>query len=172
MGNKYYRNTDPSIWKGTNTYCNCGSFALDVTSWFSPYDNEGSTYCYEDRVDLIVDMWEEGYEKEDIYAILLEKDQEEILRVCPWIEPVLLSEAEPEERLIAYRLVLDLEESELFSSYVEEDFHFRVRIDGKWYEKCGEGPVVLCENQDVTQEWHCCGGMDYDSDIIYFRFVK
>ena len=38
----YKRNTDSDFWKKPRTDCNCGSFALNVTTWFTPYDNDMS----------------------------------------------------------------------------------------------------------------------------------
>ena len=69
------------------------------------------------------------------------------------------------ERIIAYRLQL----GDIWNCDVDTDFHFRVRIGGFWFEKCGEGPIHLCSNQEVTEPWVTSPCLIYDSDILYFR---
>ena len=166
----YERNKDPNFWTGENVKCNCGSFALNVTSWFSPYDNDDK-YSEEDRTKIIRSLYEEGYSREDIMDIVLRRDQEEILRVCPWIEPVLPNEILPTDRVIAYRININFNDWDSYSSYIDEDFHFRVRIGGFWFEKCGEDKVQFCNDQNVSNQWYSAANLSYDSEILFFRFV-
>ena len=167
----YERNTDPNFWTGSNVDCNCGSFALDITSWFSPYDNNDN-YLEDDRTELIRSMYYEGYSREDIMEVVLQKDQEEILLACPWIEPVLFHEILPTDKVVAYRINIDFNEWDCSASFIDEDFHFRVRIGGLWFEKCGEEDVQLCKEQDVTKIWRSTPTILYDSNIVYFRFKE
>ena len=166
----YHRNTDPKFWETdySQDHCNCGSFALDLTSWFSPYcesDDDDGCYTNEDRNEYIIDMYQEGYSREYIKDTILRRDGEEILRICPWLEQVNEFHLPANERIIAYRLQL----GDIWNCDVDTDFHFRVRIGGFWFEKCGEGPIHLCSNQEVTEPWVTSPCLIYDSDILYFR---
>lgn len=169
----YQRNTDPKFWDSnySKNNCNCGSFALNVTSWFSPYDNddtngEADYYSQEDRAQYIIDLYFDGLSREKILDKILELDRKEILRVCPWLEPVSeFNLPKDEERVIAYRLQL----GDVWEHEVDTDFHFRVRLGGFWFEKCGEGPIRFCENQEITDPWETSPQLVYDSNILYFR---
>ena len=50
---------------------------------------------------------------------------------------------------------------------IDEDFHFKIRINGIWYEKDGDGPIKYANSQDITDDsaWG-----DYDSRTIFFRY--
>lgn len=171
MNKQYYeRNKDPNFWAAANDKCNCGSFALNVTTWFSPYDND-DRYLESERAETIKSLRVEGYSRDVIMDIILRQDQEEILRVCPWVEPVLPSEIRPTDKIVAYRINIDFFEDWL-DGEVDEDFHFRVRIGGFWFEKCGEDKVQFCADQDVTHLWQSTPNLTYDSEIIYFRYVE
>lgn len=170
MNKTYERNQDPMLWVGENYDCNCGSFALNVTTWFSPYGNDDN-YSEENRTNLILSLYYEGYSREEIMDIILRRDQEEILRYCPWVDAVLPEEIRPEDKVIAYRINIDFNDSDWVSSFIDEDFHFRVRIGGFWFEKCGEDKVQFCEDQNVTNTWYSTPRLTYDSEILYFRFV-
>ena len=110
---------------------------------------------------------EEGHSREEVMSIVLPYDIEAILSACPWVQLADAS-APADKRLIAYRLCLNQEEFD--DGEIDEDFHFRVRIDGLWYEKCGEGDIHLCRNQNIEDIWECDDDLIYDSEIIYFCF--
>ena len=164
----YTQNTNPQFWSNLHTECNCGSFALDVTSWFTPYDNNDD-YTNEMRNALIQEMYDEGYSKDDILDTVLELDKAEILEECPWLEVISLEEAEPQDRVIAYRLYIDSDS--LDCGELDDDYHFRVRINGFWFEKCGQDPIRFCGAAADEEPWET-RYLVYDSDIIYFRFKK
>ena len=103
--------------------------------------------------------------------IVLRRDQEEILRVCSWIEPILPSEILPTDKVVAYRINIDFNDWDWPSSYIDEDFHFRVRIGGFWFEKCGEDKVQFCDDQNVFNQWRSTDNLSYDSEILFFRFT-
>lgn len=164
----YTRNNDPRFWQnqGNTRSYNCGSFALNAASWFAPYDN-GNDYTEATREQLFRDLLDEGYEREDVMDFVLRRDQEEILRACPWLEPVLPDEVSKEERLIAYRISFSY--GDFFEGFIDEDFHFRVRIGGFWFEKCGVDPIKFCDNQNIQENWVTTPWLIYDSEIVYFR---
>ena len=168
--NTYERNTDPTFWARRNRKCNCGSFALNVTSWFPPCDNN-SDYTHKVRETMMQEMYDEGYSREEIMEAVLQRDQEEILNTCPWIEPVLPEEIKPEDKVIAYRIGVAFAPC-WSSEFFDEDYHFRIRIGGFWFEKCGEEDVQLCADQNVTHIWNTLPDLVYDSEIVYFRYIK
>ena len=165
----YKRNTDPKFWQEERRDCNCGSFALNLCSWFTPYDND-EIYTDEARIALIEEMYEEGLSIADIYDVLMEYDQAEILKQCPWLEPISLKEAAPTDRVVSYRLYID--EESLEYGEPDEDYHFRVRINGFWFEKCGEDPIRFCGIEADEEPWKTTPYLVYDSDVLYFRFKK
>lgn len=165
----YERITDPRFWQEPHEDCNCGSFALGVNTWFQPYDN-GGEYTFGAREALMREMWEEGHTREYIMDTIIELDQEEILRQCPWVEPVLLQNTKPEDRIVAYRLSMDKDDFEM--GEFDEDYHFRVRIDGAWFEKCGEDPIEFCGLCAEKTPWRAGRFLTYDGKIKYFRFKE
>lgn len=166
----YERTKDHSFWQEEQDCCNCGSFALDVTEWFCPYDND-EQYTEDYRKSVITEMYEEGFSMEDIFEAILELDVEAILAACPWIEPIDLTDATPEDRVVAYRLSID-EEELAAADDVDDDFHFRVRIGGFWFEKCGCDPIRLCGTEAQTDPWVTSRYIVYTGPIKYFRFKK
>lgn len=169
----YQRNTDPKFWDSnySRRNCNCGSFALNVNSWFSPYETidecEEGKCTEEDRAQYIIDLYMEGNSRDTVMDIILEMDKKAILESCPWLEEVNEFELpEDKERVVAYRLMI----GDIWEHEVETDFHFRVRIGGFWFEKCGEGKIHFCNNQEVTEPWETSPHLIYNSNILYFRF--
>jgi hypothetical protein len=165
----YIRNTNPNLWKKAKTNQNCGSFALDTPSWVAPYDNDDE-YTNEIRTSLIREMMDEGLDRETIMETILFEDQASILRACHWIEPILPEEIQPEDRVVAYRLFFDEESFE--RGEIDDDYHFRVRINGFWFEKCGQEEIRFCGRSAETEPWKTSPYLIYDSDIVYFRFKK
>lgn len=165
----YPRNRNPNYWKKNRTNRNCGAFALDSPTWVTPYDNDGD-YTDEARQNIMQEMMDEGFDRDTIMETILIADQESILRACPWIEPVLKEEIRPTDRVIAYRLSL---ESDAFAAgEIDDDFHFRVCINGFWFEKCGQDPIRFCGNFIDESPWHSTPYLIYDSEICYFRFKE
>lgn len=173
MKKSYKRITDKNFWRNltstTLPLYNCGSFALGVDSWFTPYDISDD-YTDADRMSMILDLYEDGYSIEDIEEIVLVRDQEEILHACPWIHSVLWNEVGADDVIVAYRIGID--EDFLQDGDVEDDFHFRVRIGGIWFEKNGTDLIKRCANQDINAYWDNSHHFNYDSDIVFFRVDK
>ena len=163
----FIRNHNPKFWRKERTDCNCGAFALDTPTWVSPYDLD-EQYTEQARQDLIQEMMDEGFDRETIMETILLADQEALLSACHWIEPVLKEEIQPQDRVIAYRLML---ESDAFhEGEIDDDYHFRVRINGFWFEKCGQDPIRFCGTCADESPWQVTPYLVYDSEVIYFRF--
>ena len=170
---KYNRNTNPSIYYGSNEInLNCGSFALEVDEWYTPYAAEGPDYSEMEREDWICSLLEEGCSREEIMSYVVEADFAFILDSCPWLEQISYEDIDFNDRVIAYRLSFnDVDCAEDFDSDLDTDFHFRVLIDGEWYEKNGGGPVHLAD-QDILAKWVIDDWLVYDSDIKFARFKE
>lgn len=160
----YIKNSDPSFWTKNRWNCNCGSFALDIARCFIPYTEN---YDEVDRYDMIDELLGLGYSHKEVVDFVLERDWEEILRLCDWIVPIDLEDAGSEERVIAYRIFIKFDEED---NVIDEDFHFRVRIDGEWLEKAGSFPVRSCNHTDQSAPWVSYPSLVYDSKIKYARF--
>ena len=114
-------------------------------------------------------LTEAGYVGEDV---------ENILQFCPWIELIDRELAKTEGTVIAYRLAIEIEgvydeEDEcMYPDWVDEDFHFRIRENGVWTEKCGSGEIQVCDEQNWFEEEDCwdTGYMCYTGPVVYFRF--
>ena len=165
----YIRNTNPTFWKEEHRDCNCGSFALNVTSWVTPYDND-DFYTDSQRTSMIEEMYDEGFAIEDIAETVVELDVNAILRACPWLERVSLDETTSNDRVVAYRIYID--EDALLAGEIDDDYHFRVRINGFWFEKCGEEPIRFCGTFADEAPWHISPFLVYTSKVIYFRFKE
>ena len=168
---------------------NCGSYALDVREWFAPYidgneeedfEDEPDYYLYTDyeRDDRVKDMLDEGYGAEDILPVAIEWDWKFILAACPWLEEIQLSEAKDDDRVIAYRLSIDDEIGWSNEEVVEDmDFHFRVRINGVWYEKCGGSKIFTLgkmTQEEFEEPWENdeVNSPVYTGPIRYARFKR
>lgn len=175
----YSRNSDRTKMKWDRSL-NCGSYALDVDSWFHPYSNWDESedrdlsevWTYDDRAgDVEYYYQEEDWSLCDIYEYVLEKDIEEILLQCPWVRQCKPSECNDGRRMIAYRIGIKEDDLQDYGEYVG-DFHFRLREKGVWMEKNGGGPVHKVQDDgDFDDPWFY--GEDsciYDSRIVYFCF--
>lgn len=157
MEKRFTRNTDPRYWDEEQSWCNCGSFALNIREWYSP-----EWICafdlYEDSYwDYLSHLLEEReideYEASDKYALRL---IEGILKDFPNEVRFLVDESEinKDEELIEFRAV--------FINDEENDFHFKVFRDGYWMEKNGSGEVHLCS----ADNWDY-GDLVYISNTYY-----
>ena len=175
----YKRNSNPKLFEEKQDDTNCGSFALNVTKWYTPYltddtDNDDALWKYEEyeREQWVMEMLQEGYSREEIMEAVTERDFEFILKTCPWLVPIDESEIDTKDRVIAYRLSLEItDEPEEFDMDEYGDFHFRVLIDGEWWEKNGAGQVhkVDCPDAEI---WEVDDWLVYDGPIMYAKFVE
>lgn len=152
------RNTDPTIWRDSPKRYNCGSFALDLLRWYIPYEDE------DDREEYMNELWENDYSTDEIADILAEADWDYILRDCPWLTPIEdPSEAADHERVIAYRTYVKEE-----SWGLDEDFHFQVRINGFWFDKCGSEEIRFLGKDTQYGPWDS-GELVYTSATFYAK---
>ena len=176
----YNRNTQPKFWEENKEShsLNCGSFALGVDTWFCPYiedddELEDSLWMYSgtERRNWIEELVYEGHELEDIMVDVIDRDFEFILKTCPWLEPIDVEDITDKDRVIAYRLSMEIPECrDEFDCDEYMDFHFRVLLDGEWWEKNGGAPVhYVCDYIDeepwVVEDW-----IVYSGPIRYARF--
>lgn len=173
INTRYNRNTNPDIYYGINKIdLNCGSFALDVDEWYTPYACGGTDYSEAEREEWIYSLLEAGYSRKDIMDYVLEADFEFILESCPWLEQICYEDIDPKDRVIAYRLSLDeVDCAEDFDFELHTDFHFRVLLDGEWWEKNGGGPVHLAD-QNILADWRVDDWLVYDSEVKFARFKE
>lgn len=153
---------------------NCGGFALGTFSWFMPY------YSSEERENSVDEMIEDGVSRRDIMDTLTEEDIDYILDNVDDIYRIRRpSDAPKDTRVIAYRVTLspcgtnnderDAEDMNLGSYFL--DFHFRVRINGYWFEKNGFEDIKPCKFEEG--DWDCGDNLlYYDGQIIYFAMPE
>ena len=174
----YKRNSNPELFFEEPGETNCGSFALNVTEWYTPYitddgvdeDDELYQYAEWERANHAYELAQEGYTAEEIIEELIEQDFEFILKTCPWLEPIDEDEIYDGGRVIAYRLSMEIPgEREEFDADECMDFHFRVLIDGEWWEKCGATEVHKVAYPD-SGVWEVDDWLVYTGPIRYARF--
>jgi hypothetical protein len=173
--NMYNRVLENVFWAEPRIRCNCGSYALGVDTWFWPVVDRAA---YSLREDEIRSLYICGYDEETIMEKLIVKDVSNILELCPWIEQIDRFKITPNDTIIAYRLALTIEgtydeqDDCMYPDWVDEDFHFRIRENGVWTEKCGSGEIRVCDDQNWFEEEDCwdTGYMCYTSSVVYFRF--
>lgn len=129
---------------------NCGSFALNVKEWYIT-DRDF------DNTSIVCEMADSGVDWDWIFESLTFMNVKTILDDFKDEVRVVLDEHDlkKNEELIAYRIGINWDEE--FEEY-DTDFHFRVRRNGKWMEKCGSTEIRYCEFTE--EEWH-------GSDIVY-----
>ena len=149
------KNTCPSDY-------NCGGYALRTFSWYLPYDDISHS-------DLAEEMYQNGMSKEEIELEILQHDLEVMKEDFPdkLIYIKSLDEAAPEDTVIAYRLYIKIyDDKDEMCENVDTDFHFRVRSNNIWTEKCGSDPILPCTFSE--EPWDNGGDCIYDSPILYF----
>ena len=176
----YKKNNNPHLFEDERRSTNCGSFALNVTEWYTPYivdsdhevdeDNELYIYAEEERAAWMYELLAEGWSREDVMTEITLRDFEFILKTCPWLVPIEEEEINENDRIIAYRLSLevpgDLEDFDVDDC---SDFHFRVLIDGEWWEKNGASEVHKVANPQ-EETWPLDDWLIYDGPIKYAKF--
>ena len=178
----YERNDKPDFWDKHHQECNCGSYALNLTTWYVPYlmedevdeceEEDACCYGCVDRDERIVDAIERGETREDVLEETIQWDWEFILKSCPWLVPTDLAAVAPEDTIIAYRLYMAEDELWTPREIVDDmDFHFRVRRGGIWYEKCGSNEIKEIGDIDITEPWEC-GSLVYDGPFRLAKVVR
>lgn len=162
---------------------NCGGFALSIYDWICPYyrtDHDGTEdenwdyttdqgwlYTDYERDELMQDYADNGYDASDIEAEILQYDVAYLLNTYPFLEVTKLEDCAPSDTVIAYRLFVHVDEDECVD---DTDFHFKIRINGFWFEKMGDGDVKLC-SLDADKSW-LAPTAEYTSRIVYFKTAR
>lgn len=129
------------------------------------------TYEWEDLEDF---EYTDDLEDEDEYAVSLRSS---ICYECA-LKLTLLSlyiENYPRMRVLESRYEkLEDDEYLVAMKVSEDDYHFRRQMDdGKWYEKCGSGPIKECTDTVYDEDWWSLHGqLHYDSDTVYLAVTK
>lgn len=155
---------------------NCGGFALSTYDWLCPYvrtddstakyDLPDGTYTDEERAFIIEHLIENGWTEVDIEEEILRCDVSFLLDEYPFLEPVELAECDISDTVIAYRIFIKIDDE--LGIVEDTDFHFKVRINGFWFEKMGSQEVRLCD-LDEHEPWLMSNSDTmYTSRIEYF----
>ena len=170
----YKRNSNPKLYEENVYGTNCGSFALGVEGWYCPYieddnvDDDLWPYTEYERINWIEELVREGHDREEIMEDIIDRDFDFILMTCPWLIPIDEDEIDKKDRVIAYRLSMEIpNEREEFDADEYMDFHFRVMIDGEWWEKNGATEVHRVED---PSSWEVDDWLVYDGSIRYAKF--
>lgn len=144
---------------------NCGGWALKTFSWFVPYrsasDRYDYLYCFYDEKNLMYQL-EDQFLWEDVEYMLNTFDN---LRIIDCLE-----EVDNSATVIAYRVGVFEEEDEEEWGY---DFHFRVRRNGRWTEKCGAGRIREVSEDQIFEDWfNSIEDFCYSSDLILFELKE
>lgn len=141
------------------TSYNCGGYALDTYSWYYPYDD------WDDIIDDVDCMFDDGYSIDEVNSTLIERFTDKILEDFPEYKVINPDLIDNYSNLIAFRIGAAY--TDYYDSYIEAfDFHFKKKINNKWYEKRGRQPIEEC-NLVKNYPWETAVSY-YDSEIIYF----
>lgn len=156
----FEKNNDPNYFTENRWLTNCGSYALNIKERYCPdeaFALEDYEYAYE-----LVEM--ENFSEEEAIQIMLERNVEQIKEDFDFLEPCnkdyVLKDG---EELIAFRMCL----GRTFDEELNTDYHFRVKREGKWMEKCGMGEVQEVKNYN-EDPWIISEELIYWGPIAYF----
>ena len=155
----YTKNNNPKYFIENPLEGNCGSFALNVKEWYLS-DRDF------DNTSIVCTMLEEGgYNVEEALDYLTSINVQQILDDFGSDIRVITNKDDINkgEELIAYRLGIFEEED---FPFIDTDFHFRVKRNGIWMEKCGSTEVKFCELEE-DEEWRNNSGDLYNGPIIF-----
>lgn len=159
------RNLSSQYWKKNQTQCNCASFALNVRGWWKPY-NESEIALDAYMRDICIHHSFKALPKR-----MLKKNVKYMLSCFPELTQVTFEEYKKLPKdvdVIAYRIGFLYHDV----SDIEFDFHYKLRVDGQWYEKRGGYPVSKCKLK-AGQIWEIpFDDMVYDGPIVYFKKNK
>lgn len=147
----------------TNRGLNCGSCALNLNYWYVPEGPYGEEN-FHDRHLFIRDLLDEGYNDEFIRNELTAQDVDFMLKTIKGLRPAFTEDFNDLTKVvIAYRIFFCYDDD--YDVY-DSDFHFQVRRDGQWYEKCGSWDVQKINFS--TEPWFFNEENSYDGPIYYF----
>lgn len=158
---QFETNRDPNYFNEECMRANCGSFAFNIREWYSPDE------CFDqDDLELAAQLIDdEGLDETDVIHLLFDRNVEQIH------QDFELEDADNKdyplkdnEELIAFRMCIN---KTFYDDELVVDYHFRVKREGKWMEKCGTGPVRTIEDYN-EDPWSCGEDLIYWGPIAYF----
>lgn len=150
---------------------NCGGFALKTFTWLTPYteevEDDDDPYTEEDREEYIEELLLYGASDEYLEDRLVRADIDQLLKRFDFLQQINLEDAQPNDLIIAYRVFVRADKDR---EYIEDtDFHFKVRLNGFWFEKMGGGEIHLCELNPDKPWSYMDSELVYSSPIFYLR---
>lgn len=157
---RFETNRDPNYFQDNRYHTNCGSFAFNICDWYGP---DGS--FDEDDTTLAVELADE-YDMSDIDILetLFERNVEQIHLDFDVIDVDKDYKPKEGEDLVAFRMCVN---RTFYDDELIVDYHFRVKRNGKWLEKCGSGPVKEVVNYN-EEPWLISEELIYWGPIAYF----
>lgn len=155
----YTKNNNPKYFIENPLEGNCGSFALNVKEWYL------SDRDFDNTSIVCTMLEEEGYNVEEALDYLTSINVQQILDDFGSDIRVITNKDDIKngEELIAYRIGIFEEED---FPFIDTDFHFKVKRNGIWMEKCGSTEVKFCELEE-DEEWRNNSGDLYNGPIIF-----
>lgn len=167
-GGRNRRNTPTSAY-------NCGGFALGVFDWVTPYYRTDLDYSPEypegaytdsERECLMAALKDDCWEESDIEEEILRRDVDFLLNRYPFLDEVNLEDCDEKETVIAYRIFIRWDDE--YYVLEDTDFHFKVRINGYWFEKMGTENITKCDLNPNRPWQYRDDYTQYTSSIVYF----
>lgn len=154
-------NRDPNYYTKYESITNCGSYAFNIVEWYTPDE----VFDLDDE-ELANRLFDEGMNEYDIIDLLFDRDVRQIME--DFDNELLLTydmnyPLKDNEELIAFRVCVNPYSSDGMMT----DYHFRVKRNGKWMEKCGQEPVHEIENYN-EDSWELSDDLIYEGPIAYF----
>lgn len=153
-------NKDPNYYKNNSSITNCGSFAFNICDWYEPDD-----IFDEDDYELAIKLIDEYKMSDiDILEILFDRDVEQIYKDFDVFAADVNYDPKDNEDLIAFRLCVNRSSCD---GEIIVDYHFRVKRNDIWLEKCGSREVR--EVKDYNENpWVISKDLVYWGPIAYF----
>ena len=157
----FEQNRDPNYFENSQFSTNCGSYAFNICEWYCPDENFD-----EDDIELAYELIDEkNMDEDDVIDILFKRNVEQIHKDFDIEETSYMDyPLKKNEELIAFRMCLN---RDLWDEGLVVDYHFRVKRNGKWMEKCGSGRVQEVEDFNESP-WKVSEDLIYRGPIAYF----
>lgn len=158
---QFETNRDPNYFNEECMHANCGSFAFNIREWYCPDE------CFDqDDLELAAQLIDdEGLDETDVIRLLFDRNVEQIHQDFE-LKDVDNKDypLKDNEELIAFRMCIN---RTFYDDELVVDYHFRVKREGKWMEKCGIGRVRTIEDYN-EDPWVEGEDLIYWGPIAYF----
>lgn len=125
-------------------------------------------YCCDYRDDIILSLMEHS-DYSTATSIIVDNDIEFLINRYPFLQIVDdITQTAATDKIIAYRIFIDYDYGDEY--IYDQDFHFRIRVNGKWYEKIGSSEIF--EINDYSEEPWTYSMSTYDSKIVYLKDTR